>query len=237
MARQDYMTIAVQRSVQEIFRKFIEVKEITVKEALSDMIEMYMIATDADLYFKLKKENLHIEEARNMVLDRDSKVSKNDSLFMKLGYSTTNDDEVIGGRETMETYIRNCERNGYTWYSTNSLKSGMKEEKVIKYNELAKAGLLKIYYAMNQDDIDNDIAYVADVDEIVSFAQPTEAPCEEDEYPEEWTGCKNNIWIKIHNLKRETRITAEDFIVVSTGNCLKDVITKGQYIFGYIRRR
>lgn len=44
MARQDYMTIAVQKSTQEIFRKFVEIKGLTVKEALSDVLEMYMIA-------------------------------------------------------------------------------------------------------------------------------------------------------------------------------------------------
>lgn len=82
MARQDYMTIAVQRSIQEIFRKFIEIKEVTVKEALSDMLEMYMLATDIDLYMELKKESLNVEEIRNMILDRNSDVSKNDCLFM-----------------------------------------------------------------------------------------------------------------------------------------------------------
>lgn len=149
----------------------------------------------------------------------------------------TNDNWVINAHDTIEIYMRNCKKNGYTWYSTNSLKSGMNDEKVKKYNELAKAGLLKIYYAMNEDDIDNDIAYVACVDEIVSFSQPTKAPCKEYEYPEEWRGCKNNIWIKVHDLREENEVTADDFIVVSTGNILKEVIKKGQYIFGYIRRK
>lgn len=133
MARQDYMTIAVQKSTQEIFRKFVEVKDLTVKEALSDVLEMY--------------------------------------------------------------------------------------------------------FAMNQDNIDNDIAYVADVEEIISYTQPTVAPCKEHEYPEEWAGGKNNIWIKIRNLKEESNLKANDFVIVSTGNSLKEVIQKGQYIFGYIRRK
>lgn len=237
MARQDYMTIAVQRSTQEIFRKFTEIKEVTVKEALSDMLEIYMMATDAELYMELKMENLNVEKARNMVLERNSKVSKNNSLFMKLGYAITNDGRQLGGHETMEAYIRNCDENEYTWYSTNSLSTGMNDEKVREYNELAQSSHLKIYFAMNQDDIDNDIAYVANVDEIVSYPHPTKAPCENYEYPEEWTGTKNNIWIKIHGLKRDESLSADDFVVVSTGNNLKDVIRKGQYIFGYICRR
>ena len=237
MARQDYMTIAVQKSTQEVFRRFVEIKGFTVKEALSDVLEMYMLAQDAELYMELKKESLCVEEARNMVLDRNERVSRNDSLFMKLGYAETSDGDVLGGHATIETYMRNCAANGYTWYSTNSLSSGMNKEKVRKYNALAEAGYLKMYFAMNQDDIDNDIAYVADVEEIVSYSQPTVAPCEDYEYPEEWLGAKNNIWIKIRNLEKEESLSANDFVVASTGNGLKEVIQKGQYIFGYITRK
>ena len=237
MARQDYMTIAVQKSTQDVFRKFVEIKGLTVKEALSDVLEMYMIAQDVDLYMELKKDILCVEEARNMVLDRNEKVSKNDALFMKLGYSETNEGKIVGGHGTMEAYIRNCRENGYTWYSTNSLKSGMNDEKVRKYNALAEAGYLKMYFAMNQDDVDNDIAYVADVEEIISYTQPTVATCEDYDYPEEWTGAKNNIWIKIKNLERDDSLSADEFVVASTGNNLKEVIQKGQYIFGYIVRK
>ena len=74
MARQDYMTIAVPKSVQEMFRKFVAIKELTVKEALSDMLEMYMLAEDPELYLELKKKRLHVEESRNMIADRKSKV-------------------------------------------------------------------------------------------------------------------------------------------------------------------
>lgn len=237
MARQDYMTIAVQKSTQEVFRKFVEIKGLTVKEALSDVLEMYMLAQDVELYLTLKKQYLNAEEVKNMIFDRSAKVSKNNSLFMKLGKSETNSGEILGGHGTMEVYMRNCEANGYTWYSTNSLKNGMNEEKVKKYNAFAELGCLKMYFAMNQDDVKNDIAYVADVEEIKSFTQPTVAPCQDYEYPEEWTGAKNNIWIKLKNLKREESLSANDFVVASTGNSLKEVIQKGQYIFGYITRR
>jgi hypothetical protein len=93
-----------------------------------------------------------------------------------------------------------------------------------------------MYFAMNQDDVDNDIAYVADVEEIISYTQPTVAPCKNHEYPGEWTGVKYNIWIKIKNLQRENSLSANDFVVASTGNNLKGVIQRGQYIFGYITK-
>ncbi len=235
MARQDYMTIGVSRVTQDLFRDFIEVKGVTVKEALSEMLEIYMMATDIELYTELKSRRLNVEEAKNMILDRNAIASKNDSLFMKLGQSTTVSGDVIDGIETMKIYKNHCDNVGHTWYSTHSLKTGMKDEKVAFYNEMAQLGHLKIYFAMNNKYIDNNIAYVADVEEIVSYNQPTVAPCSDDEYPETWKGMKYNIWIKISNLK-ETDLSADEFVVVSTGNNLRSVIRKGQYIFGYIRR-
>ena len=67
MARQDCMTIAVTKSTQELFRDFIAAKELTVKEALSDMLEIYMMATDMELYTALKSRKIHIEEAKNII--------------------------------------------------------------------------------------------------------------------------------------------------------------------------
>ena len=163
MPRQDSMKVIVQKSIQEIFRKFVKIKGLTLNEALSDVLEMYMLSQDKELYLTLKKDCLSVEEGRNMILDKDEKISKNNALFMKLGYSKTNSGDELGGHNTIEAYMRNCSSNGYTWYSTNSLSSGMNQEKVKKYNALAEAGYLKIYFAMNQNDVDNDIAYVADV--------------------------------------------------------------------------
>ena len=45
-------------------------------------------------------------------------------------------------------------------------------------------------------------------------------PCQDYEYPTEWTGAKNNIWIKIKNLQKEESLSANNFIVSSTGGSL-----------------
>jgi hypothetical protein len=237
MARQDYMTIGVPKSTQDVFREFIDVKGVTVKDALSDMMDIYMMATDIDLYTELKSKKINVEEAKNMILDRNDTVSKNVSLFMKLGVSTTASGVKIDGMKTIELYKQHCDSNRYTWYSTNSLKTGMNEKKATLYNRMAESGHLKIYFAINSKKagINNNIAYEADVKKIVSYSTPTKAPCRDDEYPEKWKGIKNNIWIKIANLKKSNE-SADDFVVVSTGNNLRDVIRKGQYIFGYIKK-
>jgi len=238
MARQDYMTIAVPKSTQDTFRDFIVAKELTVKEALSDMLDIYMMATDQELYLELKANRLNLEGAKLMVADRDSKATSSDSLFMRLGWSSDNDGHSFNGRDTIGLYIENIKQNGHTWFSTDSLHNGMAKSKVEYYTEIINSGVqLKIYFALNDEKTHNDISYSADVIEIKSNALDRKAPCSETEYPVEFKGEMANIWIDIENLQEETKLTASDMIVVSTGNNLKEVITRGQYIFGYIKKK
>lgn len=95
------------------------------------MLDIYMMATDIELYTELKSKRLNVEDAKNMILDRNAIASKNDALFMKLGVSTSADGEIIDGMKTMKIYKEHCDDNGFTWYSTNSLKTGKKDEKSI----------------------------------------------------------------------------------------------------------
>lgn len=237
MARQDYMTIAVPKLTQDIFRDFITAKELTVKEALSDMLDIYMMATDQELYSELKANRLNLEGAKLMVADRDSHATNSDSLFMRLGWSHTNEGQALNGRDTIKLYIENIKQNGHTWFSTDSLHSGMAKAKVDYYTEIINSGVqLKMYFALNDDITHNDIAYSADVIEIKSDPIDRKAPCNEKEYPKEFRGELANIWINIENIQEETKIRAKEMSIVSTGNCLEDVIIRGQYCFGYIKK-
>ena len=86
MARQNFMTISVPDTVQEMFNEFISEKGITKTAALSDVLEMYMLATDEQLYLDLKKKYLHTQEVKDMILSKNSKLDKEDNIiFMKLG--------------------------------------------------------------------------------------------------------------------------------------------------------
>ena len=55
MGRQNYMTITVADTIQDMFNEFVAIKGITKTAALNDVVEMYMIAKDEDLYLELKK--------------------------------------------------------------------------------------------------------------------------------------------------------------------------------------
>ena len=84
------MTITVADTVQEMFNDFVSEKGMTKTAALNDVLEMYMLAKDEELYLRLKKKYLHVEEVKAMIADRDSiQMDGSDYIFMKLGLSTS----------------------------------------------------------------------------------------------------------------------------------------------------
>ena len=130
MARQNYMTITVDGTVQAVFSEFVRRKGITKTSALNDVVEMYMLAEDEALYLELKKKHLHIAQVRDAIRERGvtAPVRADDYLFLKLGQ------QEMDGEETMEAYRRDQRTRGYTWFSTQSLYFGMKRRRVEEYN-------------------------------------------------------------------------------------------------------
>ncbi len=238
MPRKNYMTINVHETIQEMFEEFTTRRELTKTVALNDMLEMYMIAKDEELYLKLKKKYLNIESVRQMLADRDSSdeidTSKESFIFMKLANSSDNQGNEYNAHETMQIYIADQLKRGHTWFSTQSLFYGMSRKRVEAYNEIIKnRDKVTILFAIGRSaGGNNDIAYKANVLEIKSYHEPQKLPT--DEYPSEWHGEHARIWIKINNLNPETVLTAKLFEITSTGIDLQHVINNSQYHFGYI---
>lgn len=234
MARQNYMTIAVADTVQEMFNEFISIKEITKTAALTDVIEMYMLAKDESLYLELKKKYLNVEAAKNMIGDRDMDNMANDFIFIKLGNSSDINGNPLNGIKTMESYVKDEAKNGYTWFSTQSLFYGMAEKQVLHYKKLIKSGeTVKMLFAVGENaGGDNDIAYIATVRDIVSNKQPEPAP--DIKYPDEYKGEQARIWIKLTDVKPENNIKANMLKVKSNGTDLKPILSNSQYHFGYV---
>lgn len=234
MAKENYLTIAVTDSTNTIFNEFIRKKGMKKGSAMNDVLEFYMLAKDESLYLELKKKYLGVEKAIDMIKDMDSSPHQNDSLFMKLGESMTKDGRVLNGIETMEIYMKDAEKKGTTCFFTQSLTVGMNKTKVESYNRrIQSGGKLQILFALNQELNGNEIAYSADVVKVTSYSTPQIAP--EGNCPDEYIGEKGRIWIQIKNLKKETFLRADMYKISSTGKDLKDVITKSQYHFGYIK--
>lgn len=139
-----------------------------------------------------------------MILDKDSNNdirSTESFIFMKLGNTTDVNGNDYDGHETIATYISDEKTRGYTWFSTQSLYYGMSQKRVENYNNSMVAGnKVTILFCFGENaGGKNDIAYTADVMEIVSYKIPTVFPT--DDYPEDLRFCYH-----LHKVNRILRI-------------------------------
>lgn len=233
MGRQNYMTISVADTVQDMFNEFISKKGLTKTAALNDMVEMYMLAKDEPLYLELKNKYLNVESVKQMIQDRDDSCTENDFIFIKLGVSIASG-KKMDGIQTMQAYVSDESKRGYTWFSTQSLYYGMSDKKVKYYNDLIRKGqkVIILFGIGEAAGGQNDISFSANVKKIVSDKYPISAPS--DEYPSIYGNEKARIWIKLADIKKENKINASMLKVRSTGADLKSIISNSQYHFGYV---
>ena len=217
---------------------YVKIKGIKKTMALTEMLEIYMLCQDEELYTRLKKKSLGVEVAKQMLMQRTDKKELNDYIIMKLGTNYDTDRNIIDGIETINAYIRNCSENGkgYTWFSTNALSKGMQEEKVKHYNFLCESGEnVRILFGIGKDV--NDIVYSARVLEIVSESNGVVCPDSMDYVPSEFADEeKAKIWIKITNIQEENELKAAMLKFRKTDSNLKQVISNSQFNFGYVYR-
>jgi hypothetical protein len=236
MGRPGYMSLYADKKTQQIFDEFVKIKGIKKTKALTEMLEIYMLCQDEELYTRLKKKSLGVEAAKQMLMQRTHKKELNDYIIMKLGTSQDADGNIIDGIETINAYIRNCSENGkgYTWFSTNALSKGMNEKKVRGYNFLCESGEnVRILFAIGKDV--NDIVYSARVLEIVSESDGVICPDCKAYVPSEFVyEEKAKIWIKITNIQEEKELKAEMLKFRKTNSNLKQVISNSQFNFGYV---
>ena len=233
MARKGYLSVYVDERTEEIFSEFCRIKGIKKAVALSEMLELYMLSQDEELYLNLKKQSYNVDGVSAMILDSINESQRNDYIFMKLGVSSTASGEDIDGKETMQAYIQNLNSNdiGYTWFSTRALASGMSQKKVDYYNNLAETEPVKVLFA-----VDNEIAYSAKVLQIVSSRDEIICPDEvSGVVPEEFGEAEvGKIWLKLTDIQPEGELKAENFYIPSTGRNLRRTINESQYTFGYV---
>ena len=171
MPRQNFMTISVPDTVQEMFNEFVRIKGVTKAAALTDVLEMYMLASDEILYLDLKKKYLNTEVVKDMIVSQQNKLASEDIIFMKLGQKDFNGKSYTEDK-TMQLYISDCAVRGYTWFSTQSLFFGMSPDKVKYFNQKIRSGEnVTILFAGNTilgEQKANDIGYAADVEEVYS---------------------------------------------------------------------
>ena len=236
MGRPGYMSLYADERTQQIFDEFVKIKGIKKSTALTEMLEIYMLCQDEELYTELKKKSLGVEVAKQVLVQRADSREINDYIFMKLGTAYDVDGNAMDGYDTIDAYIRNCSENGegYTWFSTESLHFGIEKKKVEYYNSLCELGeKVKILFAVG-DDV-NDIVYSATVMEIVSGRDAVACPDDLAYVPCEFADEeKAKIWIKITDIQEENELKAAMLKVRSTDANLKQVISNSQFHFGYV---
>lgn len=236
MGRPGYLSLYADERTQQIFDEFVKIKGTTKSTALTEMLEIYMLCTDEDLYLELKKKYLGVEVAKQSLVQRTDSKAINDYIFIKLGTAYDLEGNPLDGKETLEAYMRTSGENGlgYTWFSTQSLHFGMAKKKVSYYNHLiAKGETVRMLFAIGGEL--NDIYCSAVVQEIVSDKDLSGCPGEAGSVPEEFGDEeKAKIWIKITDIQEETSLKAAMFKVRSTDANLKQVISNSQFHFGYV---
>lgn len=234
MARPGYVSLYADERTQKIFDEFIATKGITKSTALTDMMTIYMLAKDSELYNELLQKSLNVGSVKEIIMQKEDSQPINDYIFMKLGTSHDVDGEPLTGTQTMEAYMRSIEEHGETWFSTMSLSTGMNKKKVNFYNDAIRSGeTVKMFFAIGEGY--NDIKYSATIKEIVSNRDETTCPGDASiippEFGEEETA---KIWFHIVDLKEEDTMRASMLWFRQTGTNVKEAISNGQCHFGYV---
>ena len=172
------------------------------------------------------------EERRQKIMKQ---IAYATALFMRLGY---NNSTQLDGIHTLQVCESFCNNHGSVWFSTDSLTTGMSEKRRVEFiNAIKKEYVVQIYFAIGKKGGgNNDIQYRGKVVDIRTIADGIGSP-DKTLTPDSWKDSRNKIWIKIRELAPCPELTANDFIVVSTGNVLAKAIANSQYHFGYIKKR
>ena len=212
MARPGYMSIQADQRVQKIFDRFCKTKGITKSTAVTEMLEIYMLAIDEQLYLDLKIEEMGVDIAREILLEKGGQGMFNDYILMKLGDSETLPGYLdLNGDGVIQAYIRSIKKHGFTWFSTSALPWGIAKKRVEFYNAaIARGETVKFLLipAVN----DNEIYYSATIEEIHSSRDKITCPVnsEVNSIPPEFGPDElNRIWLKISDLKKDTSITID----------------------------
>ena len=70
MGRPGYMSLYADERTQQIFDEFVKIKGIKKSTALTEMLEIYMLCQDEELYTELKKKSLGAEAAKQVLVQR-----------------------------------------------------------------------------------------------------------------------------------------------------------------------
>ncbi len=234
MPRQNYMTIAASNTIQAMFNEFVQIKGLTKTEAMNDMLELYMLASDEKVYLELKKKYLRVDSVKEAIIQKEFGREKEDHIFIKLTQSSDYNGITRNGTQTLQVYLADVKKYGFSWFFTQAHYFGMSDKKVAYYKKrIAEGKIVKLLFILGESaGGENDIAYSATIMDIVSHKEPVPPP--DHRVPDAFYGQRARLWVKIKDLKQEKELKASMFKVQSTGKDLQDIVRRSQCFFGYI---
>lgn len=234
MARPGYMSIYADERTQQIFDEFTRRRGVTKSTVLTEMLQIYMVSQDENLYYELLKESYNIEKAKQFIDQAEDASEINDYIFIKLGITFGKDGRELDGEETIQAYMTAIREKGHSWFSTMSLHAGMAKEKVKFYNDAIKSGkTVKLLFAIGMGI--NEVRYSATVEQIVSSRDEIVCPGDAKTVPEEFGEAETGkIWLDLSSINEEKMITAEMLKFRKDGGSVKAAITSSQFHFGYV---
>lgn len=230
--KNSYITVSLPEATATVFKKFAEARNITTKEAFGEALDAFMIATDEKLYNSLRNDYLGITKMRNIIAERKA-TEPEESLMFRFGKKyETFDGQVFLPEEVVDAYKRNMiENGGITWFSISSLPTGFNAERYQHLLDLIASEKPFYIYLV----LEGRIAYRAKIKDIRNYDEPTPAPCTEKEYPHEFWGERQTIWLLLEELEEFDKYTTSDFRVMSSGNLLANAL-KGSKCLMFIER-
>lgn len=158
-------------------------------------------------------------------------------LYAKLGKDKVT---AYNGRQVLELYKSFIKEQGEAWFPTNVLILGIAKQRKKELDKAIEEGqIVEIYFAIGRTYDDSNRIYGRARVLAIETGEEVMASPELFYTPKEWQTHQAKSWIKLGMFVdwEEVDARVEDFIVVSSGKGLEQVIQKSQVHFGYIVKK
>lgn len=260
MSKEGYLNVTGNPTTLLIFDQFVKQLGITKTAAITDMVEVYMLATDQDLYLKLKRDFLNVDAAKKLMEKRTSNIKiaspgeSFNALWMRWKNYQSNSGQEYTPDEIFALYVAVIKEFGYALFGLNGPAAGTgfapdKEERLRTL--LAENGTVPFLISYGES-----IAYIAefdkflckpekfnlfDYDSLLEEFRLSGSDSDSVPVPKDFVDERYRIWLRLRSLRKVTAddVTADKIYFQPKKNeeprSLKTILTTTcQVPFGYV---
>lgn len=246
MQNEKSLTVAAHPTTLQVFDLFVKELGITKAAAMTDLLEAYMIATDRELYLRLKEDVLNTNSIADFIQNRSKTVKVApqrlfNALWLRLTPFLCDTGVVLSPADIVTAYLRvinkkNAEKpgSGYVWFAINgpATGTGMAQAKVQRLRDLLSVnGSVPFLFSVGKT-----VEYEGRIIDFVIGPKPDDP----DAIPSEFSKEEKFIWLKMDAFRR---VTASEYDPSQIhfepkrnkpDNTLEQVLQNGQVPFGYV---